>query len=132
MSREYQNCFICGKDNPIGLKLDFEYPGDDSAKASFCVSELYEGYPSVVHGGILSSLLDEVMAKAVIHSGKIAFTAKLTVSFRRPLAPGKQVQLHGWINEAKSRTLHTRAELKDSDGIYAEAEAVFVVPRAQS
>nr|MDK2851439.1 hypothetical protein [Candidatus Cloacimonadota bacterium] len=132
MSEEYHNCFVCGKDNPIGLKLDFEYPHPNEARASLCLSELYEGYAQIAHGGILSSLLDEVMAKAVIHSGKVAFTAKLTISFRRPLAIGKEVQLRGWIESAKSRTIHTRAELMDLDGIYAEAEGIFVVPRNQS
>lgn len=126
---EYNKCFVCGKANPIGLKVDFSCDEVGFARARLKLSELFEGYPGVIHGGIISTLLDEVMAKAVIHSGKIAFTARLTVSFRKVLAPEGIVHLEGQILCAKTRTIHTRAKLFDADAIYAEAEAVFIVAK---
>jgi uncharacterized protein (TIGR00369 family) len=129
MTDRYEHCFVCGSANPIGLKLDFHYEAG-AARAELKISELYEGYPGVVHGGIISTLLDEVMAKAVINSGLIAFTAKLTTSFRKPVPSGQPLVLKGWVVEAKSRTLRTAAELTDASGAtYASAEAVFVVPK---
>ena len=129
---KYDRCFVCGKANPSGLKLDFTYDEAGAAYATLAVDEIFEGYPGVVHGGILSTLLDEVMAKAIIQSGKVAVTAKLSVSYRKALSSGQNVVLKGWITKAKSRIISTAASISDESGIYAEAEAVFVVPRSDS
>jgi uncharacterized protein (TIGR00369 family) len=130
MTQSFDNCFVCGTANPIGLKLSFSYDEDGHAHSEVTLAENFEGYPQVIHGGILSTLLDEVMAKAVIHSGKIAFTAKLQVSYRRPVKPEAKVQLEGWITESKSRTLKTAARIYDAEGSFAEAEAVFIVAKS--
>lgn len=127
---EYQNCFVCGKANPIGLKVDFCYDEDGFARAHLQLDKHFEGYPGLIHGGILSTLLDEVMAKAVIHSGKIAFTARLNVTFRKPLPPQGVIQLEGQIVSVRSRTINTKARIYDADHVYAEAEAVFIVPKS--
>ncbi|MDD4276563.1 MAG: PaaI family thioesterase [Candidatus Cloacimonetes bacterium] len=129
---KYDRCFVCGKANPIGLKIDFSYDESGAAYATLAVDEVFEGYPGVVHGGILSTLLDEVMAKAIIQSGKIAVTAKLSISYRKALTSGQRVQIKGWITKAKTRIISTAASISDESGIYAEAEAVFVVPRSDS
>jgi uncharacterized protein (TIGR00369 family) len=129
IEENYDRCFVCGQANPIGLKIDFSYDEEGAAYATLALDQVVEGYPGVVHGGILSTLLDEVMAKAVINSGKIAVTAKLSVSYRKALNSGQSVLIKGWITRAKSRTISTAASISDESGIYAEAEAVFVVPR---
>lgn len=71
------------------------------------------------------------MAKAVIHQGKIAFTAKLNVIFRKPLASDSLVMLRGTVVSAKTRTILTEARIYDATAVYAEAEAVFIVPKEQ-
>lgn len=129
MSTEYHNCFVCGKENPIGLKIDFSYDEAGSAFAKLSLPALFEGYPGMIHGGILSTLLDEAMGKAVIHSGKTAYTAQLTVNYRKALSPENQVSVKAWILHSKSRTIQTAAKIYDAKTIYADAEAVFVVPR---
>ncbi len=130
--RKYDRCFVCGKANPIGLKLDFSYDEAGAAYATLAVDQVFEGYPGVVHGGILSTLLDEVMAKAVIQSGKVAVTAKLSIGYRKALSSGQTVIIKGWITRAKTRTISTAASISDESGVYAEAEAVFIVPRENS
>lgn len=129
MSKNYDNCFACGKANPIGLKLDFSYDAAGHAHCEVILKEHFEGYPQVIHGGILSTLLDEVMAKAVINSCKIAFTAKLQVTYRRPVNSGLKIFLEGWITESKTRTIKTAAKIYDEKGSFADAEAVFIVPK---
>ena len=57
-------CFVCGKDNPIGLKLRFDWDGK-TARAEFTPTELYQGWQGVVHGGIIAVMLDEVAAWAI-------------------------------------------------------------------
>jgi len=126
----YDNCFVCGASNPIGLKLQFHYDPAGHAHSEVILSEHFEGYPKVIHGGIISTLLDEVMAKAVINSGKIAFTARLQVSFRRSVASESKLHLEGWITDTKSRTIKTAARIYDDSGTFAEAEGTFVLPRS--
>lgn len=129
MSQTYDKCFVCGMANPIGLKLSFSYDEAGHASAKCNLSEAYEGYPGVIHGGIISTLLDEVMAKAVLKSGNVAFTANLTMRFRHPVPSDTSLHLEGWIVENKSRTIKTAASISDGSIVYAEAEAIFVVPR---
>ena len=62
--RDEGKCFACGPNNPIGLKLDFQFSGD-SYVAKFTPSAQYQGYDGITHGGIVSTLLDEAMAKLV-------------------------------------------------------------------
>ena len=130
MSERYDNCFVCGAANPIGLRLEFSFTGDGASQAELILPDHFEGYPNVIHGGIVSTLLDEVMAKAVLHSGKVAFTARLQVSFRRPVPANTTLHLEGRIVSSKTRTIITAARLYDTSGDYAEAEGVFIVPKS--
>ena len=63
--QRYSHCFVCGDKNDIGLKLDF-YEKDGKARAEFTPEKKFEGYKDILHGGILSSLLDEVMIKSIL------------------------------------------------------------------
>lgn len=127
MNESYDLCFVCGKANPIGWKLEFSYDHEGHAFTKVNISGNYAGYPGVIHGGVISTILDEVMAKAVMHSGKIAYTAMLQVRYRMPLPANEEVQAEGWIELPKSRTLKTKARLFGNAGLYAEAEAIFIV-----
>jgi len=123
----YDSCFACGRENPIGLKLQFVYD-DGVACAQFGSPVEYEGYPGIIHGGIISTLLDEAMAKAILQSGKKAVTAQLSTKFRKALHTGDAVQVRGWITEAKSRTIRAEAMITGPDGeVIASSEAVFIV-----
>jgi uncharacterized protein (TIGR00369 family) len=123
----YESCFACGKDNPIGLKLQFRHE-EGIAQAEFCASDEFEGYPGIIHGGIISTLLDEAMAKAILHMGKKAVTAQLSTKLRKALTTGAKVTVLGWITLAKSRTISTEAKIVGSNGeVIASAEAVFIV-----
>lgn len=128
-NKEYQKCFVCGKENPIGLKVDFSLDDSGNATAKLMIASDYEGYPGVVHGGIISTLLDEAMAKAVFALGKIAFTANMSLKYRRQLSSNTPVTLEGRITTDRGRFIKTAATIFDDDGIYAEAEALFVLPR---
>lgn len=127
--KRYQQCFVCGQENEKGLKLKFYYPDEDSAEAKISISKDYEGYPGVVHGGILSTLLDEVMAKAILNKGIFAFTARLNVRYRQPLAPQREVKVKGTIESQKASYFNTKAMIYDDERVYAEAEALFLVPK---
>lgn len=124
---KYTNCFVCGHDNPIGLKLDFLYD-DSTAWTWFDSPASFEGYQGVIHGGIIATLLDEVMAKIILSKNLMAVTADLSIRYRKPLPVGLRVKVTGEITLQKSRTLHTKAILADDKGaVYAEGTAVYIV-----
>ena len=89
--RDNQRCYVCGRENPAGLKVDFEINTDaKTIRARFQTLPEHQGYEGVVHGGILSALLDEAMAKLAFTLDLPAVTAEITVKFRSPVTPGGQ------------------------------------------
>ena len=129
INEEYNNCFACGKDNPIGLHLDFKKEGDLS-QAKFVLSKNYEGYPEIIHGGIVTTILDEAMAKVLLLNGIVAYTGKIEVKFRKSLRPEQPYTVFGKISKSKGRVHETSAWIVNSTGeIMASATAVFLEPK---
>ncbi|ADL11879.1 PaaI family thioesterase [Acetohalobium arabaticum] len=119
-------CFACGKDNPIGLKLDFEL-NDDVVETTFTPRNVHQGFTGIVHGGLLSTLLDEAMANLLYLQDLKAVTAKMEVKFRQPVSIGEDLTITGWIEREKKRTINTVAKILNQDQQkVAEAEAVFI------
>jgi acyl-coenzyme A thioesterase PaaI-like protein len=77
----YGNCFVCGKNNPGGLQLSFEIDKErQTLKTTFVASPTFQGWDGIVHGGIISTLLDEAMAKLVYELGYQSVTASLEIN----------------------------------------------------
>lgn len=112
----YDMCFVCGKKNPIGLKLEFAVL-DDAYTAYFTPDENHQSYDGIVHGGIISTLLDEIMGKYVwVLTGKPSFTARLEVRYRRHGEIGKQLRLEGRILKNKGKLYEVEGKLWQVDG----------------
>jgi len=120
-------CFGCGDDNSIGLHLRFT-PDGGGVKASFVPAPEHQGFHDVVHGGIISSVLDEAMAWATAHAGVWAVTGEMRVRFRRPLNIGEPTTVTARVSGARRRLVTTAAELVlDRDHLpIATASATFV------
>jgi acyl-coenzyme A thioesterase PaaI-like protein len=123
-----RNCFICGVENQNGLRIKFYQPEPGKVVAHIVVPKSFEGYPGMVHGGIVSAMLDEVAGRAFITGNPPRFmvTAKLTVRFRRPVPIEQPVRLVGFAKEDKGRMAIATSELYDMSGtLLAEAEVVL-------
>ena len=120
-------CFGCGRQNPSGLHLDFDVAAD-RATARYTGTQLYQGYDGALHGGIVTALLDETMGWAIFHQGIWGVTARITVTFRRPVPLGEELVLSGTVTKDRGRAIETSGTLaRASDGeILAEAEAMFL------
>ena len=121
-------CFVCGPDNPAGLRLQFRIDGD-VCRTEFTPGPLHCGYDSQTHGGILFSVLDDVMANWLFLQGLRAHTARCSIRFRQPVAIGTPLQLEGRLLRRKGRlaVLEGRA-LRVSDGqLVADSEATFMI-----
>lgn len=117
------HCFVCGEENPSGLHLKFLLKGD-KVFAEFTPQKIHQGYKDITHGGIISTLLDEAMVKAVLMSGMAAVTAEITIRFRNPLLTGEKTMVEAAIVKKNKRIIETAGIVKKSDGtLVAEGSA---------
>lgn len=119
-------CFGCGMENPIGLKLFFYETGDGVVLARFTPGQAHEGYPGVLHGGIISALLDEVLGRVCVAEGRWMVTAKMEVRYRRPIPIGEELTIIGEPIDDRGRRMTVHGEIRLPDGaVGAEATATF-------
>jgi uncharacterized protein (TIGR00369 family) len=97
---KYSRCFVCGDDNESGLKVKF-LEENGKVKAEYVASDKFQGYKDILHGGIISALLDEVMVKAVLAKGVLAVTCEMSVEFKQPVKTGEKLFLEGEIVSAR-------------------------------
>ncbi len=107
-------CFVCGEDNPSGLHLKFSLL-DGMVRTEFIPGKIHQGYKDIVHGGIISALLDEAMVKAALLQGMPVVTAEITVRFRNPLAAGEAVIVEAAIIKSNKRIIETTGTMKKYD-----------------
>jgi acyl-coenzyme A thioesterase PaaI-like protein len=122
MLRDNDYCYVCGKNNPQGLAVDFDIDrGQKSIIGRFTPQRQHQGYEGIIHGGILSALLDESMVKLAFSLGIPAVTAEITVKFKSPAAPGEELQVSGRITEESRRLIRTTAKIERGPIVIAEA-----------
>lgn len=126
MSRDARRCFVCGPDNPIGLRLEFR-PYQDGVQATFVPTDLHVGYEGLVHGGILAALVDDALANIWFVRGQPAVTGKIEVRFRRPVRPGDRLVVTARPTGSRGG-LHTgRVEITRDGTVVAEGAGVVAV-----
>jgi uncharacterized protein (TIGR00369 family) len=122
----YPHCFVCGDENTHGLNVSFYFDGT-KATAEIIASPQFEGYRGIYHGGILASLLDEVMIKAILADGILAVTAEMTIRYRNPVRVGDHIRLTGWVTSHKGRLYKTEGEACGENGlVYATGTGVYL------
>ena len=109
------SCFACGKANPHGLRLDIR-PTGDGVELDFTPPEKFQGWRGIVHGGIVSTILDELLAWACTARGYDSVTGELSVRFRRPMRVGEPVHGTGRITKEKGRLLIGESRITDAAG----------------
>ena len=123
-----KHCFVCGVENRYGLGLEFFEIGDGRVAAERSLPDSYQGYPGIVHGGIVASMLDEIAGRAAMIGDHTHFrlTAKLDIRYRQPVPVGERIRVQGWVVEDRGKLATAHAEIRLADGsVAAEAEAVL-------
>jgi acyl-coenzyme A thioesterase PaaI-like protein len=125
------NCFACGTLNEHGLHLDLHVDGDR------CWSEVrlrddFQGWDGIAHGGIVCTILDEVMAWSLASSDNWGVTVRLNVEFRKPVPLGTTIRAEGWITDNRRRVIETAARILDGStgALLAGASATYVAASA--
>lgn len=124
-------CFVCGQQNPIGLKAEFSTDKEAcSSSATLTLSDSYQGWHDVVHGGIVAALLDEACIYACMAKAGQVVTAELQIRYRKPVPVDAEVVVTGELIDSSRKIWQAKASLKIADTLHAEATAkVFVLDR---
>ena len=119
-------CFVCGENNPKGLHIKVFYEGK-FAKIRYTFPPEYQGWKGIIHGGLISTLLDEIMAYAAGREAPTV-TIHLNVTFRQALHPSEEVEVIGWVKNKGNRKIETEAVMKRvADGkVIATAEGILL------
>lgn len=113
---KFPHCFACGKENPRGLKIPFEVY-DQGVRAVFTPDQTLAGYDDTIHGGIISTLIDEAIVwAAYAATERFGVTAELNVRFKKPLPVGTECTITGKLLEDKGRLWILEARVTDPDG----------------
>jgi uncharacterized protein (TIGR00369 family) len=123
-------CFGCGPANPIGLHLEFRVGEDYSVLSLPVIPDTFEGHPGNLHGGIIATLLDETMSKAVRARGFTAMTRHMEVDYILPVPSKKPLRLEGHVTHNEGRKHWTDAKILDAEGLtLARAKGLFIEVR---
>jgi acyl-coenzyme A thioesterase PaaI-like protein len=122
------HCFVCGPDNPIGLRVAFRLD-EGRCVGRFTPGEHHAGFDRVTHGGIVFSLLDDTMANWLFLQGARGFTAKCEIRYRQPLPVGTEVEGAARLKQRKGRLVVLESQLArvDDGSVVASAEASFML-----
>lgn len=120
-------CFGCGKDNPCGLKLKLKWDGK-TIRGEFTPNKFHQGWEGIIHGGIITTILDEAMGYATFYEGIRCVTATMQTRFKRPLLIGKPTVVTASLTKNARRFVETEAKMTLTDGtIIAECTATQYV-----
>ncbi|MBO5286329.1 MAG: PaaI family thioesterase [Clostridia bacterium] len=125
-----KNCIVCGLDNPNGIKANFYNLEDDTVGALLEFNFYHQSYPGRTHGGLIASVLDEVMGRALWlkEDGSYAVTTSMEVKYRRPVEYGKPLKARAYIVKRLSRMFISKGEIYDLDNnLLAEGEGKYFI-----
>jgi acyl-coenzyme A thioesterase PaaI-like protein len=112
-------CFICGLENPVGLHLHIYETEPGVVETTYIAPEHFQGYPGVLHGGIVGAIIDEISGRALMGDDpmnpRFMFTARLEVRYRRNVPTGKLLKIVGRAGKSKSRSAEAWAGIYDAE-----------------
>ncbi len=119
-------CFICGKDNPIGLNAVFTTDSDRRrAETQIRIREEFQGWQGITHGGIISALLDEICAQACMCCGLSVVTSEIRIRYKAPVPTGSVVTVIGEVVGERKRLVDVMGRIELDGKIMAEAEVIM-------
>jgi len=112
-----KSCFVCGEENPIGLRQRF-VTDDKKVSTRFIPRPEHAGFKGIVHGGLLATLLDEIMVWAcAVQTRKFGFCAEMTIRFQQPAKPGAELVVEAeLLANRRGKIFEARAEIRDAAG----------------
>ncbi len=122
----HSQCVVCGRGQQCGLGLRFQLRDDGGVEAEFQCPEQFQGYEGILHGGVVSSLLDGAMTNCLFAHGIVAVTAEMTVRFRHPIALNTPLQVRASIQRSQPPLYVVEADILQNGQIKAAANGKFM------
>ncbi len=124
----FKNCFVCGKDNPFGLNITF-LKDKNEVRAELIPESKHQGFKGIVHGGILFSILDEIMGRtAVITKRLMTLTVEVNIKYRKKAKVGEKIIFTAHMTKDLGRMIEAQGQVCKEDGtLIAEAKGRFIV-----
>ncbi len=128
---EYGDCFACGQDNPIGMRLDgFRLSDDGWVEADFAPRPDFRGAHETLHGGIAATAIDEILVWAgIISEGTLSVTGTLDLKYRKPLYVGDQILARGRVEDRRGRRLVIGGELSVGGATAVQGRGIYLASR---
>jgi beta-phosphoglucomutase family hydrolase len=131
-SGSWDMCFGCGQENPFGLKLVFKPVGDDTARAEYTPPDRFQGWPGVLHGGIIANILDEAASWAFNFNGMLVVTAKIEILYRSPALIGNPLIITSKITSRNGKRGEALSRITTKEGdLVAEAKSLHVAIKSE-
>ncbi len=124
---EPHNCFACGTLNAHGLHLELHVDGE-RCWADLAIPSRFQGWDEIAHGGIVATILDEVMAWSLVDHDNWGLTARMTVDFKRPVPLDRPIHAEAWVTNVRRRLITTAGRIVDqaTGELLATADATYV------
>ena len=123
-----KRCFVCGVENPHGLKVKVMYDGADGVEAEFIAEDRYRGWSDYLHGGVLTLIFDEMLGWLSRYMGHDAMTARLEVRYRKPVPLGSRLTFNGVLEREIKGLLDIKLWAKLDDGsVVAEGKGRMMI-----
>jgi uncharacterized protein (TIGR00369 family) len=120
-------CFGCGPANATGLRLEFLLASDGSVVSEAIIPSAFDGHPGNLHGGVIATLLDEAMSKALRAQGRFSMTRKMDVDYLRPVPSSAPLRIKGHIVRSERRKYWAEATILNAEGsVLAQAKGLFI------
>jgi acyl-coenzyme A thioesterase PaaI-like protein len=131
-------CFICGMENPVGLHLHIYETAPGEVESTYTASDHFQGYPGILHGGIVAAMIDEISGRAQMGSEplnpRFMFTARMEVKYRKNVPIGKPLKIIGKAGKSRAKSAEAWAGIYDAETneLLAEGKTLLIdVPADQ-
>lgn len=122
------NCYVCGPDNPLGLRVPFSPDGEQGSQAEYIARPEHGGWKGILHGGVTFALMDEALGWALYFQKLPAVTARVETRFHKPIAVGAKVTVRAWVVKQRRRLFDAHAEIRlhgPENTLLAECDATM-------
>ncbi len=119
-------CLMCGQDNPLSFGLKFKKNDDGAVSTTFTGNRNLQGYTGVMHGGVLSALLDTAMAQCLLHQNIEAVTGELTVRYLEQVDCDGTLDIKAWIDSSLPPLYHLKSQIRIGDKIVCKGKGRFM------
>ena len=124
--KAHPNCVACSLSNAYGMQLEFVPSEDGDVAAQFKCGDQYESFPGMLHGGVISTILDSAMTNCLFAHGYVAVTADFRVQFRHPVTTDQQAIARAWITNSIPPVHELKAEIVQNGQIKTVASGRFM------